>query len=404
MFSDLNRGFAAFSRLLLAVALPAVWARAQEIGTSVGPGALPAAPIYSKDGSVTVYAPVSKAAYRAPVLLFVDRTREELQRAVRLKLGSQLCPLEVAIGGKSDGDKRVLTARLRDEAGRSRERIELPDPEAAELGAFRRAIFIAMLRGWMVDAGGKEETLRDLPLWLIDGVLRSANREQRQADSDRTLLLWSRACLPAAPELLSFDSLAASREPAVAAVLAGWFLEKHPEGVPFERLLRAAATGTPWEPKQVSMLLAGTEDPAAFDEALDLWLLSEGRQVIKPGVTTRGIARRFRSHLLLYPSDYDKNMSQGKAGLTMQEAATRLGDPAVRSVAQSRAVAIRMAALGRDGMLLAVSESYAHFLEALARGEKQGELSRMLIESERLRRELERKTARGEVLRRSMEG
>jgi len=33
-------------------------------------------------------------------------------------------------------------------------RIELPDPEAADLAKFRRAICAALLRAWMVDAGG----------------------------------------------------------------------------------------------------------------------------------------------------------------------------------------------------------------------------------------------------------
>jgi len=186
-------------------------AGAQQDGPRLPRVAPPAAPIYSKDGAVTVHAPANKAGYRGPVLIFVDRTREELQRTVRLKLGSANCPLEVAIGGKSDGDKRVLTARLRDGAGGVRERIELPDPEAAELAAFRRAVCVALLRAWMVDAGGTEATMRDLPVWLIDGVVRNMDRESRLADADRAQLLWSKACLPTAAELFAFDSLASRR-------------------------------------------------------------------------------------------------------------------------------------------------------------------------------------------------
>ncbi len=387
--------------LLLAAAVVAAVARGEEPG--VRRAALPAAPVYSKDNVVTVYAPVTKAVYRAPVLVFVDRTRDDLQRALRLKLGSQLCPLEIVIGGKSDGDQRVLTTRLRDEAGRIRERIELPDPEAADLARFRRAILCALLRAWMVEAGGTEATMRDLPAWLIDGVLRWAGRETRQADIDRMLLLWSRACLPTASELFAFDSLAARREPAVAAVLASWLLEKRASGMPFETVLRAAATGTPWEASRVAGWLCGAAGAAAFDEALDLWLLAEGRQVVTPGVTTKGIARRFRSHLLLYPGDYGKTLSDRKAGLTFQQVVALADDPAVRSGARSKAATLRLAAVGRDGMLLALAEAYARFLDSFARGAKQGELTRLLIEAEGLRRELEHRTARGEVLRRSPE-
>jgi hypothetical protein len=384
-----------------AVALAFAADEAPLVGSQVARLSPPAAPVYSKDATVSVHAPMSKAGYRAPVLVFVDRTREELQRATRLKLGTQRCPLEVLVGGKSDGDVRVLTGRLRDPSGAVRERIELPDPEAADLQRFRRAVCVALLRGWMVEQGGTDDTMRDLPAWLIDGLVRYMDRETRQEDVDRALLLWSRACLPPARELVAFDSVAASREPAVGAVLAGWFLEKRPAGNPFEALLRGAASGTTWSPEMAAQLLASTADAGAFDAALDLWFLAKGRQVMKPGVTTGGIARRFRSSLLLYSSDYGKSIGQREAWLTFEAAAARSAEPAVRAAALKQALSVRMAALGRDGTLLAVSDAYEQFLNALARGAKQGELARLLMEAERLRGDLERRTAQGEVLSRT---
>jgi hypothetical protein len=84
--------------------------------------------------------------------------------------------------------------------------------------------------------------------------------------------------------------------------------------------------------------------------------------------------------------------------LTFQEAVLRAAEPAVRLAAHRRALSVRMAAVGRDGMLLAVSDAYVRFLGALARGAKQGELSRLLNEAEALRGEVERRTAGGEVL------
>ena len=376
---------------------------AQQDGPRISRAGAPVAPVYSKDGSVVVYAPSSKAGYRAPVLVFVDRTREELWRTTRLKLGSQACPLEVAIGGKSDGDKRVLTGRVRDREGGVRERIELPDPEAADLAKFKRAICAALLRAWMVDAGGTDATIRELPAWMIDGLVRYMDREARQADVDRALLLWSHACLLPAAGLFEADSLAATSEPAVAAVLASWFLEKRPGGSPFEVLLRGAATGTAWCPKVAGKVLAGTEDLTAFDEAVDKLFLAEGRVIIKPGMTTEGIVRRFRSHLLLYPADYGKTLNQSRPWCTFQEAAAQAEDPAVRRSASEKAVTLRMAAFGRDGMLLAVSDAYAAFLDALAHGVKQGELSRLLMEAEGMRKELERRTKNGAVLQRTID-
>ena len=375
-------------------------------GGAFARSAAPVAPLYSKDNAIAVYAPPAKAGYRAPVLVFVDRTRESFQRTLRLKLGSQACPLEIAVGSKSDGDTRVLTARLRDSGGGVRERIELPDPEAADLTRFRRAVCVALLRAWMVDAGGTDATMKNLPGWLVDGLIRYMDRDVRQADLDRTLLLWSHACLPAAAELFAEDSLAAVREPAIAAVLASWFLEKQPEGNahPFEALLRGAATGTEWSTSRAALLLSGKNDLEALDASLDAWLLSGGRQVLKPGVTTGGIVRRFRAHLLLYPSDCGKTLDPARVALAFREMVPLSDDPAIRYGALVQATNIKMAALGRDGMLLAVSEAYADFLREFAHGAKPAELSRLLTEAEKMRKELEARTANGAVLKQPTDG
>ena len=363
----------------------------------------PAPPVYSRDGTVVVFSPQSKAQYRAPVLTFVSKHSEELQRVLKLKLGSQACPLEISIGNKSDGDTRVLSARLRDPGdGSLRERIELPDPEAADLELLKRAVGVALLRAWMVDAGGTDATMRDLPLWLIEGVLRYTDQKRRQEDVDRTLLLWSRACLPAATELFSMDSLAAKREPAVAAVLGSWFMEKRGGTLLFETVLRAAATGTEWSPQRAAMLLEGTDDLAVFDEKVDARMLAEGRVVITPGLTTEGIVRRFRSHLLIVPAFYGKTLAQNRLPCSFQEVVPYAADPGVRSAAAAQAARVKMAGVGRDGMLLAVSEAYAGFLETLAKGAKPGELSRLLHEAEGMRRTLEAYTAGGKTLQRTV--
>lgn len=364
----------------------------------------PAAPVYSMDGAVVVYAPTTKAGYRMPVLIFVNQWRDELQRVLRLKLGSQACLLEVAIGGKSDGDKRVLTVRLQDAGGGVRERIELPDPEAADLEAFRRAICVALLRAWMVDAGGTAATMRDVPVWLVDGVLRYMNRDMRQADVDRTLRLWSRACLPPAGGLLAFDSAAATRETAVAAVLASWFLEKRQEGSVFETLLRRAATGSDWSAERAGQLLAGTNDLCQVDAYVDGRMLAETHVVTKPGLTTEGIVRRFRSHLLLYPAFYDKTWGHNEPWCSFQEAVARSTDPDVRASAALLAPRVKLAAIGRDGMFLALAEAYTTFLEALAHGESQAALSQLLEDAEGMRRTLELKTSRGAVSQRGTQG
>ena len=355
--------------------------------------AIPAPPVYSGDGCVIVFSSQKRRNYRGSILVFVNRTRDLFQTGINLKLGSNKCPLEVRIGDKSDGDTSVLTARMRDANGNLRERIELPDPEAADLNRFRRAIAVAFLRAWMVDDGGTDKTMKDLPGWLIDGMMRYLQGVYRQTDLDRVYQLWSNACLPPADMLYGFDSYAAGREPAVAAVLAGWFLEKR--GHAFKILLKDAAHGMEWSVEKASEILA-KDFEGDFDRMLDMRLYALGKRVIKPGLTTPGIVSRFRSELLLFPSDYGMMFSHTNSCYTFREAIDLSDSKEMRQAALEKALKIRAVAAGRDGALLALSESYERFLRALASGKKsRSELLPLLLQAEAQQVDLENTLATG---------
>jgi len=373
---------------------------AQSVSATDSQYSFPAPPMYSGDGTVVVFSSVKKASYRGPVLVFVNRTRDMFQQGVNLKLGSLDCPLEIHIGDQSDGDHSVLSKRTRDKRGNLRERIELPDPEAADLSRFKRAIVVAFLRAYMVDLGGTDETMQNLPNWLIDGAIRYIEGTLRQEDLDRTHLLWSNACLPPAEVLYGFDSYAARSDPAVAAFLAGWFLEKR--GSVFKTLMNGVANGKSWSAEYAAALLTDSLGDG-FDMILDLRLQAAERRVVKPGITTAGIMRRFRSELLLFPSDYGMMFSQKRPCYTFQDAVGESGNIDLRRSAVERAVNIKMVTVGRDGMLLAVSERYVKFLEALAEGAEQSELMKILMQAESMRRDLENRLESGAVLRRDFD-
>ncbi|MDD4025264.1 MAG: hypothetical protein PHN85_05005, partial [Kiritimatiellae bacterium] len=198
-------------------------------------------------------------------------------------------------------------------------------------------------------------------------------------------------------ELFAADSKAAKAEPAVAAVLAGWFIEKR-EGVNvFEELLRGAATGVVWSPATAARLLAGTEDMVEFDRQVDRRFLAEGRAVVTPGLTSAGIVRRFRSTLLLAPACFGKLQSDKRAWYSLAEAIRRADDPYLRRTATEQALKVKMAAVGRDGMLIAVADAYALFMERLAAGDTPERLERLLADAELMRGALERVTAKGAV-------
>ena len=67
----------------------------------------------------------------------------------------------------------------------------------------------------------------------------------------------------------------------------------------------------------------------------------------------------------------------------------------VRQRAVIQASWVELGAVGRDGMLLAVAEAYAAFLRGLSAGETKGTLSKMLLEAEAMRRDLELRSERG---------
>jgi hypothetical protein len=150
------------------------------------------------------------------------------------------------------------------------------------------------------------------------------------------------------------------------------------------------------------LLIAGSDDLAAFDGHVDMRMLSEGRVVARPGFTTAGIVRRFRSHLLLSPAFYGTTFGANSTGCSFQEALRYADAPEMRCSAAVQSVRVKMGAVGRDGMLVALSEAYAAFLEAFAKGAKPGELARLLREAEGMRRMLEDRVARGEVFQRDL--
>lgn len=361
---------------------------------------LPATPVYSSDKMICVRSSVKQGGYRSPVLVFCGRVRDDLQRLTRLKLThSKHVMVEVVVGDFTDGRRSVIATQHRSVDGRIIERIELPDPEAADLDELQLVLCAALLRSWMAGVAASEGSYMGykVPQWVVSGLAHRLGGDTRQSDIDRTLRLWSAAGLPPAGELFAFESTLI-REGAVAAVAVGWLLERRPAGAPLELLLREAADGMEWRVARVAELLTDDSDLRNFDAAFDLWLLAVRRQVFQAGVTTVEIVRRFRQGLLLYPGDYGMSVDSKRPWLTLHEAAARSGELEVRMAARDMVHTIHTLAAGRDASLLAVSRAYEDFLVALARGERPGELTRLLMVAEGMRQELEEQVELGGVL------
>ena len=375
---------------------------------------LPAPPVRSGDKCIMVRSSVAMENYRAPVLFFVNRAREEFLRSAGMKMATQDFTLDVAIGNQRDGDTRVLSARVRLSNGDVCERIELPDPEAADLDLLKRSVWVALYRSWLVSVGGGEAVLERLPAWLVEGAVRRMDVETWPTDVDRALLLWSRACLPTAQDILAAQSAAVAVEPALGAVLADYLMSRKVStnftaaaDVPVERkdatrtvldaLVRDATHGRAWTVEQIAALVTGDSDALALDRDVDVWFAALGRKVLVPGLTTEGTLRRFRANLLISPSDYGKFFDQRKPWVTFQELAAS-ADPEARRVAAAHILKLQMAVVGRDATLFALAESYSQFLRAVATGKKPKEVNLLLMNAEAQRKGLEEALKGGKMI------
>ncbi len=270
---------------------------------------MPAAPIWSSDRMICVRSSMAMAAYRTPVLLFADNARTDFFRATRLTIINQPAPINIFIGSKRDGDTRVLSSRIRLSSEEVIERIELPDPEAADLMQLRRAIWLAFYRSWLVStSGGHEATLTKLPTWMAEGVIRKMDKTTWAIDIDRVLQLWSHDSQLPTRESYWPPKYAANTEPALGTVMAAYLSERKTleEKPVLDTLIKAAAQGADWTPERICAAITGTSDLDKLDENLDLWLLSLAKKIVTPGTTSEGIVARFRASLLIYPSDYGK--------------------------------------------------------------------------------------------------
>jgi len=362
---------------------------------------MPAAPVFSNDRLICVRSSQAMAGYRTPVLLFTDNARSEFFRASTLTFTSPPAQLEIVIGNKRDGDKQVLSSRLRLSERDVVERIELPDPEAADLALLRQAIWASLYRSWLVvSSGGEEKTLTKIPRWVAEGAVRKMDKATWASDIDRVLSLWSQALLPPARVLLAAKS-DATTEPALGSALVAFLSERRgTEGKrPLDVLLKNAGTGADWAAEKVAAATTETTDLEKLDEELDLWLLALSKKVVLPGMTSEGVLQRFRASLLIYPSDYGKVFSSTRPCITLQDLLKTRDDPILKKAALGQARRIGLAVIGRDAALIGVAERYIAFLEGYATGKKDAELVQLLMLADAQQKALEQAVKDGKTVR-----
>lgn len=329
---------------------------------------MPAEPFFSGDRAIRVRSAQITASYRAPVLGFIDRTRQDFLQVFRLPLQPADYLIDVEIGIQADGDTHVIVKRGRGLDGRPIDVIQLPAPDTSDLDLLRNAVAHALLRAYLTKLGGNAQSISLLPEWFTEGLWLFIGGRERTGDFDRAWTLWTEGRLPVAATLWSADSPANS-DPGLQAALLACLIDRHTSNRAFQTILSEAAAGHYYDWKIVAGHLAGTHEPWAFDHFWDRWMIQEGRRILTPGLTTRGVISRFRSSLLLYPVYSDKIPPLYRLeGMDFRTAIRYAALPAVRNAAAAQAFKVRTAAAGRDENLGTVAELYARFLVMLAAG------------------------------------
>lgn len=397
--------------LRVAVALPAVFlpgllrAAANEGLSTAAP--LPSSPvdiripaaIVSSDRCFQIAAAGASQAFRLPVLTFCDTFRRNFLREARLELPPPAHPVTVYLGDATN-DTRVLRARVSlASAGRPRERIEVPDPEHADLNALRCALARIFAEDWeySVAPADAQAAPASAPDWFLYGLARHIGNTTRGEDFDLVYAQWSRGRLPPVSEWLAAEPRPALSHPAVAAVLAAWILDR--PGKPVAELLRGLAAGHPWSGEQAVRALRGGDDPGGLNESWDAWLTAGARAVRQLGVTPPAVVARFRSQLLVYPADTGAPVPQSWRGRTLSECVDAAPDASMRDAARNRAMRIRLFAAGRDATLRRVADAYGVVLDGIAAGVAPEKLRVLLLQAEEMRKDMERRAAAGETLR-----
>ena len=311
--------------------------------------------------------PGDPVGFRLPILQFTTRLLREVERVYKLSMPRGGPGLVIhALEGKTN-DVRVIARALRRD-GAALTRVWLPSPGYSDLEQLRFSIVKAYFHAWIdrnrpADADGPAAPVPD---WMVQGALRALNGEQVDADKHAVLDLWSTAAMPYFPRLCEKLQTGTERDAVFAGYIVSWMREKKI----FRRMLEAFAAGRAFDGARLAFDLTGETDPEQQDKASDERLVRLTRSVLSPGRATPWDIKVFASRLLLYPSEFDKNIGANGPSCTFREAIALAGEnPAIREAALKKAREIPFSAIGRGPALAEVSESYRKFLVALARGD-----------------------------------
>jgi hypothetical protein len=332
----------------------------------------------SSGGLVEVIAadvPGDTIGFRLPLLGFTMRIIRSLARTYNLEIPRGNAGIVIhALDGKTN-DTRVITRTYRNHADERVVRITLPSPGFSDMDKLTFEIASAFFSCW-IDRNSPENAKPGvLPDWVVQGLMRAADKETSRNDLRFVLELWSGGRLPFFPALCTDLRFANGPAAALPGHVAYWIKEKNLA----KRLLARLASGEQWDGKFLAQALTGAVDPVEQDKIHDERMIKLSRSILSPGEASEWDVKVFSSRLLLNQRIFDKNKGVDEMSCTFRDAIGRVEtEEWIKAASREKALSLPFYAMGRGDELVNASQTYVKFLRALADGEKKETLSALL--------------------------
>lgn len=323
----------------------------------------------SADGLVEVVAadvPGDVIGFRLPLLNYTTRNIRALAKAYNLEIPRGNAGIIIRALNGTSNDTRVITRVYRNHAGEIATRITLPSPGYSDIEKLSFEIASAYLRCLIDRISSDGVKTHSLPDWVIQGLIRAADKETSRGDLRFVLELWSNGRLPFFPALCTDLRFANGPAAALPGHIAYWIREKHLLKTLIERL----ASGEKWDGEYLAKALTGADTPFEQDRIHDERMVKLSRSILSPGEADKWDIKVFSSRLLLNQRIFDKNKGVEKMSCTFKDAIQRVEtEDWIRFAAREKSHSLPFYAMGRGDELVKASRLYVKFLQTLADGE-----------------------------------
>jgi len=239
----------------------------------------------------------------------------------------------------------------------------------------------------------------DVPQWFYCGMARYINQDQRPDDAESILMRWRRGHLKTLPEMLDSEpEEKAYHCDAAYAMIIAWLQTLPDKSEFFGKMFGSLDSGEKLSSEWFVKNIPGCNSVSDLSEEWENWLTSQLKVIHKPGVATPLSVDQLKERLVIRPDDIGMPSSSNiTTKITFDELinAKIKEVPWLPLVLQNKTAELKLFAVGRGKELNQVVESYCTFLDAVARGKRQGTLLKYLQKAKKDLAALETKVGVG---------